>query len=136
MSLGQPIFTQDVSAEAPKPAVETQSRRPTAAERFAIKLRHSANWSEIPCVNGQAKLFPDTVKVVDERYMTFVAGNKADMDVYSEIRMSCSAGGKYKIVSEEAPHWDEKSGNCVIVMRVQERLFKVTRTSQSDPDEP
>ena len=89
-----------------------------------------------PEIAHQARIYPDTVKILSERYRAFSVKNESDMLLYSEIKLSDSVGGKYRITSSESLQWVEQEGTWSILLRYQERIFKTTHTSQTNPDAP
>ena len=144
MNSGRPLFVQEIipdsaedgdrgDAAAEKQEPETPRGRP---DSLGNRLKFSENYAENPHVPGQARLYPDTVKVVSERYRTFLVSDEADMQLYSEIKLSDAAGGHFRITSTELQQWDAERGTWCILLRYQERMFKTTRTSATNPDAP
>lgn len=133
---GQPLFRQEAAADsAPEEsgAPVKPARKRKAVDRVHSRLSLSSSWQSEPLVAGQAELYPDTVKVISERYMTLDVASQVDMDTYSKIAMSHDQNGHYRITLEKEPQWDDKQGTYKILLRVQERMFKTTKTSDLIP---
>jgi hypothetical protein len=136
MAQGRPVpsFAQvdpDLPAEVPIDPPPVQASPP---DRLANALRFSSNYVSIPELEGQAKAYPDSVKVVDTRYRTFDTSKPTDMDEYSEIWISHKAGGQYIFDSDEKLEWDAANSRWLLLVRVSTRMFKTTQTSRTNPD--
>ncbi len=121
-------------AEAPKIQVK-ESEAPSKADPVGNKLKFSTSFKEDPMFEGQAKLYPESVKVVDERYIFLNVNSKADMDRYSEIRLSNLRHGRYVITSDEKMQWSDQQQTWLVVFRIQERMFKSFLTNEGPPSE-
>lgn len=118
-------------AEDPKEEVPVIAR--AQPDVIGNRLKFSTSFKDEPLFEGQAKVYPDSVKVIDERYRMFDIGSSSDMDLYSTIRLSHRRAGRYVVISEESMQWNEQKGTWVVVMLVQERMFKTINTSDLDP---
>jgi hypothetical protein len=123
-NLGNPIGAPDESAAEPRPS------------QLENRLKFSENWNDAPAFLGQEQAFPDSVKVVEEKYWTFITTESADMDKYSEISLSHAQGSGYKIIERSSPVWSENKQAHVLVLCVQRRQFKSMLTSNTDPNDP
>lgn len=139
ISSGRPLFEQDnpleeSGEETEGRVVEEKDEARDVSEVYRKKLLHSANYSDTPYLKNQADLFPDSVKVVEEKYHTFCVASPEDMDRYSEIRMEDRNRGKYHITSEEKLQWHEEKGSWQVIFRAQRRMFKTLKTTNQDPE--
>lgn len=142
MNFGRPVFTQEDPDQALPDEDLDASQEPTGSgetrppvDTVGNKLKFSTTWQTSPCFEGQAQLYPDSVKVVDERYAVFDMNSKSDMDRYSEIKLSSSRRDKYLITSEEREQWSEAKGSWLVSFRYQERMFKSYLTSHQVPSD-
>ncbi len=117
----------------PLPATEVEKEKP--ADPIENRLKFSTTWKATPSFAGQARMYPDTVRVVDERYYSLDTSNKEDMDQFSKIQLSSDADSTYRITERGAPVWSEARKAHVILLCVQQREFKSMLTSQTDPSE-
>ncbi len=139
MNEGRPLF-QQADPEA-TPEEEAAAQEPAVAPKREVdpvgnKLKFSDSYAENPFFVGQAKVYPDSVKVVSEQYMVFDVSNPQDMERYSTIRGSDREQSKYRIISDEKIQWHEQRCTWLVLMLVQERMFKTIYTNQSDPSSP
>ena len=116
-----------------KPETEEKETRPSPGEN---RLKFSETWSDLPAFAGQEKVYPDTVKIVEERYWTFDTTSDEDMKAYSKFSLSHHQNTTYRIIERSAPVWSESKQAHVIVLCVQRRQFKSMLTSNTDPNEP
>lgn len=124
---------QDLSEQAAEAASQPAPR--AAVDVLGNRLKFSTTWVEEPVIEHQARLYPDAVKVISERYRVFDLSSEADMEEYSRLRLSHSNHAKFRITSEELMQWSDAKGTWLVAFRVQERLFKTHLTSNQIPDE-
>lgn len=139
MNEGRPLF-QQADPEAPAEEAAPEQETPVAPKRevdpVGNKLKFSDSYSDVPFFAGQAKVYPDSVKIVSEHYMVFDVSNPQDMEKYSTIRSSDREHSKYRIMSDERIQWHEQRSTWLVLMLVQERMFKTIYTNQTDPSSP
>jgi hypothetical protein len=148
MNDGRPIFQQedptpevaqdstdkDIAQAVSDSGIPTAPRKPV--DVLGNRLKFSKNYQQEPVIHGQAKLYPDSVRIVGESYRIFDACKVEDMQAYSDIRLSHLDSGRFIITSEETRQWTEAKGTWLILLRVQERMFKTFSTSSLTPDSP
>lgn len=140
MNDGRPLFVQqDPLEETPdgspvddsSAAVPVQPREPV--DPIGNRLKFSTDYATEPVCHLQARLYPDSVKVVGESYKVFDVHKPEDMQRYSDIRMSHYSYGRYILTSEENLQWNESKGTWLVLVRVQERVFKTFSTASTTP---
>lgn len=124
---------EDTVQDATEPSVPTERRD---VDPLGNRLKFSTSWADEPVIDRQAQIYPDTVKVVSERYRVFDMSSEIDMEEYSKLRLSSAMKGRYYITSDELQQWSDAKGTWLVAFRVQERMFKTHLTSTQDPSEP
>lgn len=136
MNDGRPFFTQEDPEPETSESQSDQAPQNPPTHPVVNRLRFSGSFSPTPAFEGQARLYPDTVKVIDERYLIFDVSSKTDMDRFAEIMNSSRERGRFNVVSDETLQWSEAKSTWILMIKVQERVFKTLHTRQSDPSEP
>lgn len=124
---------EDNSEDADSSTAEPAARPPVDA--LGNRLKFSSTWVEEPVFEHQARLYPDSVKVVAEKYKVFDMSSEADMEEYSKLRLSNALKGKFCITSDEFMQWSEAKSTWLVAFRVQERMFKTHLTSNQSPSD-
>lgn len=141
MNDGHPIFTQldplladigDDLEETLTPEVKPRE----VPDVIGNRLKFSNSWKPEPQFEMQAKIYPDSVRVISEAPQMFDVSSPQDMQRYSDILLSHRQYGRFIITSDESQEWHESKGTWMIMMRVQERVFKTISTSDLNPLEP
>lgn len=137
MNDGRPVFTQDEIDDLPKAEDDTSvpSNPRPEVDVVGNRLKFSVNYGFEPTIAGQAILYPESVRVVGEKYRLFDVANTEDMEEFSKIRMSHLAGGRWKITSDEMTKWCEQRSTMLVALRIQERMFKTLSTTTLVPED-
>lgn len=98
-------------------------------DALAAKL-DLGEWSDVPYIANQEKMFRRSVRTVEDRSRIFDAADEGDMTKLSEIRMSSKQQGAYKILSESNA---QIGGGWKILVRYERRQFRSLRSGDVQP---
>ncbi len=103
--------------------------------RIKNATRFSDNWNPEPFFKDQENVWPDTMRIVEERYEMFNVLEEEEMKRYSSIKLASKRGGHHRVIAELPPQWDDSKKTFFILLHYRRREFKTPFESETNPKE-